>query len=257
MQGTNLRQSVRRSIVTGFALAAGVVATANAQRPVFQWSGRVDNDIQLIFRGNAFLATRIGSDERVSQGASKLTALPAHTGELSLRVLEGRGDVEIKQQPTPESGYTAVIRIHDPGPGMGTYKLDVYWQAAAAGEVVAIVPPIPYPVSSPVLARERAREMARRAALVWSGDVDSELEIVVRPSGVTYETIRGRPPHALQSALNQMPWPNAELAINQIEGRGEAYLVQQPTAENGFTARIRVRDPQPGFGHYVFMALWR
>jgi hypothetical protein len=257
MQGTILRRSVRRSIAAGLALTAGFIGTAQAQRPVFEWSGRVDNDIQLIFRGTNFLATRIGSDERVSQGASKLTALPAHTGELSLRVLEGRGVVEIKQQPTPESGYTAVVRIHDPGPGMGTYKFDVYWQAAAAGEVVALIPPIPYPVNSPILARERFREMARRAALVWSGDVDSELEIVMTPSGVSYETIRGRPPRALQSALNQAPWPNAVLDINQIQGRGEACVIQQPTAENGYTARIRVRDPQPGFGHYVFMALWR
>jgi hypothetical protein len=257
MQGTNLRRSVRRSIAAGLALAGAVAAAANAQRPVFQWSGRVDNDIQLIFRGNAFLATRLGSDERVSQGASKLTALPAHTGELSLRVLEGRGEVEIKQHPTPESGYTAVIRIHDHGPGMGTYRLEVYWQAAAAGEVVAIVPPIAYPVPSPALVRAREREMARRAALVWSGDVDSELEIVLRPSGVTYETIRGRPPRGFQSALNQMTWPNAELCMNQIQGRGEASIIQQPTAENGYTARIRVRDPQPGFGHYVFMAIWR
>ena len=54
-----------------------------------------------------------------------------------------------------------------------------------------------------------------------------------------------------------MPWPAAQLEINQIEGRGEASVIQQPTAENGFTAKVRVRDPQPGFGHYAFMVMWR
>ena len=34
-------------------------------------------------------------------------------------------------------------------------------------------------------------------------------------------------------------------------------VIQQPTAENGYTAVLRVRDPKPGYGHYTFDVNWR
>ena len=248
MRGRILRRGSLSTVVLAAALVAGLATTARAQRRVFEWRGRVDHDEELTIRGNAFVTTRLGSDERVSPGSSALTAIPSETGILSVKVLEGRGEVEVHQQPTSETGYTAVIRIHDPGVGSGAYRLEAYWQPAAAGEVVPISPPSE---------RERERIIANRTALIWSGDVDSELEIIVRPGGITYYTVRGAEPRALQSAISQMPWRNAELDMNQIEGRGEASVIQQPSPENGYTAKIRVRDPQPGFGHYVFMAIWR
>jgi hypothetical protein len=251
------RRSSRRpyfALAVAAALVSGAVGSARAQQRVFDWTGVVDHDVDITIRGNNFLATRIGSDERVSQGKSSLTIMPlTRTGELSLTVLEGRGAVEIAQQPTAESGYTGVIRIHDIGPGSGRYHIAAYWQAAEAGEVVApgelVRSPAPA-VSAPPL-------LSNRTALIWSGDVDSEIEIIIQPGSVTYNTLRGDPPRALQSALSQMPWPTAVLDMNQIEGRGEASVTQQPTADNGFTGKIRVRDPQPGFGHYAFVVMWR
>jgi len=245
-------RSAGRGFLPLVVLATALIAsasTAHAQRRVFEWTGRVDHDVELTIRGGAFVTTRIGSDEHVSRGWSGLTALPAETGELSLKVVEGRGDVEVAQQPTPETGYTAVIRIHDRGNGTDTYRLDAYWQPVAAGEVVRMPP---YESE-----RERRRDIANRTALLWSGDVDSDVEIIIQPTGISYHTVRGSDPRALQSAFSEMPWPAAQLEINQIEGRGEASVIQQPTAENGFTAKVRVRDPQPGFGHYAFMVMWR
>ena len=99
--------------------------------------------------------------------------------------------------------------------------------------------------------------MATVSPSMWSGDVDDNLEILLQPSGVSYRTLRGAAPRGVQSALSRMPRTDAELEINQTEGRGQVVVVQQPTAENGYTARIRVRDPQPGFGHYAFNVTWR
>jgi hypothetical protein len=249
MDGRSSGRRTAATVAMAVALAAGLTTNLHAQQRVFAWTGRVDHDVEITLRGNAFVTTRLGSDERVAHGSSALTALPQETGILTLRVLEGRGLVDVEQQPTSETGYTAVIRIHDAGVGSDLYRIDAYWQPAAAGEVVA-------PVRL-VSERERVREIQNRTALIWTGDVDSELEIILRPEGITYYTVRGAEPRALQSALNQRPWPNAELEINQIEGRGEASITQQPSAENGYTAKLRVRDPQPGFGHYAFMAIWR
>jgi len=41
------------------------------------------------------------------------------------------------------------------------------------------------------------------------------------------------------------------------EGRGDVSITQQPNSSNGYTAIIRVRDPQTGFGHYDFDVNWR
>jgi hypothetical protein len=254
MQSRSSRRAGLASTVLGAVLVASAVGPVHAQRHVFEWRGRVDHDVDITLRGNSFLATRPESDERVPQGSAVLTALPSQSGELTIKLVEGRGAVEVVQNPTSETGYTAVIRIHDTGVGADAYRIDLYWQAVAGGEVAMpgelVSRPSRPAVGPPPL-------LSNRTALIWTGDVDSELEIIIRPGGITYNTVRGEPPRALQSALSQMPWPAAMLDMNQIEGRGEASVIQQPTPENGFTAKIRVRDPQPGFGHYAFMAIWR
>src|SRR5439155_1197050 len=40
-------------------------------------------------------------------------------------------------------------------------------------------------------------------------------------------------------------------------GRGQVDVVQQPTARNGYTAIVRVRDPQGGAGNYRINAFWQ
>jgi len=45
--------------------------------------------------------------------------------------------------------------------------------------------------------------------------------------------------------------------IAQHQGRGTVYVAQQPTAYNGYTAIIRVRDPQGGYGYYDFEVDYR
>jgi hypothetical protein len=50
---------------------------------------------------------------------------------------------------------------------------------------------------------------------------------------------------------------NAQVQVTPREGRGQVEVVQQPTAANRYTTRIRITDPVAGYGHYVFDALWR
>lgn len=263
MNGRTLERGYFLTVVVGVALVIGAATTVQAQRRVFEWSGRVDHDLEITVMGNAFVTTRIGSNERLPRGSSTLINLPRTDGELSLKVVEGRGEVEVAQQPASENGYTAVIRLRDPENGGAPYRIDAFWQPAAAGEV-AYAAPFERPASEVArdAAREAAAEAARerearnRVALMWIGDVDSELEIVIQPSGISYNTVRGSEPRAISSAISRVP-PGATLLLNQIQGRGETSIIQQPTAENGYTAKLRVRDSQQGFGHYVFMVAWQ
>jgi hypothetical protein len=277
MYGTkSRRKSV--SAVIGAALVLVSATTMRAQdRHVFEWTGPVPHDADIIISGGSYLVTRSDSNARAPRGKSTLTAMPSRDGLVSVSVRQGRGLVAVVQQPQRENGFTAVIRILDTLSGTGTYHISANWQAVAAGQVSPFETVSLRQAAGMVSSRferesyrEAAGEVARfenesvrervlasRVALMWSGNVDSELLIVIRPEGVTYETLRGEAPRAIQSAISRMPTPTSILEINQIVGRGEASIKQQPTAENGYTAIIRVRDPQPGFGHYSFMAMWR
>lgn len=91
----------------------------------------------------------------------------------------------------------------------------------------------------------------------WSGDVDDNLAITLRPAGVTYRTLSGKDPRGIQSSLGVIPQNAVQLTVVQNEGRGTVVVVQQPTAQNGYTAVLRVSDPQSGYGHYRFDVNWR
>lgn len=277
MFGSKSRRKSVSAVITGAALVLVSAAAAQAQRHVFEWTGPVAHDADIIISGGSYLVTRSDSNARAPRGKSKLTAMPSRDGVVSVSVEEGRGIVEVVQQPQRENAFTAVIRILDTLSGTGTYRINANWQAVAAGEVSPFEKESLRQAAGMVRfererfgeaggevsrfenesVRERELRLGRRVALMWSGDVDSELLIVIRPEGVTYETVRGEAPRAIQSAISRMPTPTSILEINQIVGRGEASVKQQPTPENGYTAIIRVRDPQPGFGHYNFMAMWR
>jgi hypothetical protein len=240
------RRSSLSSAVIGAALGLSAATAMQAQQRVFEWQGRVEHDADILIAGGSFTVTRADSNLKAPRGESRLTRLPQRDGEIAVNVEEGRGKVQVVQQPQSANGFTAVIRICDPENGAGLYRLNAIWQATAAGEVSPFM-------KEPIT----ARVTPTRVALMWSGDVDSDLKIVIRPQGITYETVRGLPPNAIQSAISEMPSADSYLEINMIVGRGEATIEQQPTPENAFTAIVRVRDPQPGFGHYAFMAMWR
>jgi hypothetical protein len=248
MSESRSRRGGLSSVVCGAALALGAATTAHAQqRQLFQWAGRVDQEVQITINGRTLTTTSIGPSEPGARGSSVITALPRTDGEVSVAVVDGRGEVDVLQQPTSRNGYTAIVRVRDPQGGAGGYRLNAYWQPASAGEV------------GPPFGRGRGygRDYGNRVALMWSGDVDDNLEILLQPSGISYRTLRGASPRAVQSAIRRIPRSDVELEVDQVEGRGQVVVVQQPTAENGYTARIRVRDPQPGFGHYAFNVTWR
>ena len=46
------------------------------------------------------------------------------------------------------------------------------------------------------------------------------------------------------------------VSLEGTEGRGEVRLIQQPRDENGYAARVRIRDHQGGAGDYSFTLLW-
>lgn len=228
------------------ALSAGVASPARAQqRELFTWNGRVDQEIQLTMSGRRLNASNVGPSEPGTRRTNVVAALPRTDGQVSVQLLNGRGTVDVIQQPTAQNGYTTTIRIRDPQGGAGDYRLNAYWQPVAAGEV------------GPPFGRARAMARRGRTALQWSGDVDDNLVLVLRPAGLSYRAVRGRQPMNIQSSFNGLPRNAAMIDVEQVDGRGSVSVVQQPSPDNGYTAMIRVVDPQSGYGHYSFDVRWR
>lgn len=249
------------ALSAAFALCA---AGAGAQaREVFQWSGPVDREVQIVMRGRA-LQTNYETKNDVGFRRTLVTnPLPRIDGEITLRVANGRGTVDVVQQPTAANNYTAIIRVRDAASGSDRYRINAFWQPSSAGEVAgppygrgrgrgrqdAVYPGAGYPSN-------RYPGTTSRVALQWSGEVDDRLNIRLRGSAVEYQTLQGMVPKRMQTTMAALPPSNLRLVVNQTEGRGDVFVAQQPTAANGYTAIIRVSDPQKGYGRYSFTVTW-
>lgn len=100
---------------------------------LFEWNGRVDREIQLVMRGNNVQVERIGSTEPRGGRPRMLGTLPPSDGQVVLQLLQGRGNVNVIQQPSRQNGYTAIVRIEDAQSGADTYRIAAYWQGYANG----------------------------------------------------------------------------------------------------------------------------
>ncbi len=100
----------------------------NADRGALQWSGRVDAVAEIRIRGSRVdYITRSGA--RIEDVRSDLrgAALPRRAVDVIIDRREGRGDIDVVQQPNARNDYTAVIRINDTRGGAGFYDFAARW----------------------------------------------------------------------------------------------------------------------------------
>jgi hypothetical protein len=102
---------------------------ANGQQELFEWAGRVDREIRIqAGRGSAQIIN-MGSNERNNGGRFRsMNLLPSQDGTVTVQVLEGRGQVDVIQQPSRRNGYTTVVRLRDPDGGASRYRIAAYFQ---------------------------------------------------------------------------------------------------------------------------------
>lgn len=131
----------RRGLTAGLVLALGGLSnTAHAGAPpwgytpdrvLFTWVGRVDRELVLSMRGPALREG--GIDGWLPSRARVVAPLPRTNGLVLVRIDDGRGYVDVIEQPNAWNGYTALIRILDPRGGADGYRLTVYWDRDARG----------------------------------------------------------------------------------------------------------------------------
>jgi hypothetical protein len=87
--------------------------------------------------------------------------------------------------------------------------------------------------------------------------VDHTMELYVQGDVVRYR-FEGQAPSDDASELSQ-PLPSAEFARFEMEkesGRGDAIVVEPPSAGNGYTAKMRISDPRGGDDRYHLRLRW-
>jgi hypothetical protein len=264
----SMQRWIQRSIplATIALIGAAPMAVAQAGQEVFRWNGPVDREVQIVIRGSELSTRRIGSNESNRARARVTMQLPRRDGQLIVQTLNGRGDVEVIQQPSSQNGYTAVVRIQDPRSGSDNYQLVGYWESYSNGEIIG-------------RGRGRGRgddrnggiyrdrdnggynngRIGNQSLMHWSGNVDGELEIRIQNGRVDYRTLSGAQPTSIRSNLGtgSMPRSNATVSVSAAQGRGSVNVIQQPSSFNGYTTVIRVRDPQGGYGFYDFDLIWQ
>ena len=100
----------------------------NSRERILEWQGQVDREIRIQVDNRRASVIEMGSNERTRRRVNMQGSIPNRPGNLYVQVLQGRGRVDVIQQPNARNGYTAVIRLRDPDGGAARYRIAAYWE---------------------------------------------------------------------------------------------------------------------------------
>ncbi len=274
-------------LLTSAALAAAPFATAQAvERNLLTWTGRVDREVIIEIRGRDVATRGSGLDASWSPRVTMNQNLPRERGVIRVIRQNGRGDVEVLENPSARNNYTAVVRIRDTRSGADDYRVVVTYEAddvrdfPGNGRGSDHYPgngrgPDNYPGRNrddgpgrgrddyPSRGKDRDRveyDRNRRdaGALRWSGMVDGTAEIRIQGARIDAVAERGNRLRDVRYDVvgANLPRRDVRLEIVRADGRGDVRIVQQPSVWNGYVAIVRIEDRRSGYGDYSFAVRW-
>mgnify|MGYP006927112621 CR=1 FL=1 len=221
-----------------FFILALLIAPAFAAEPQLVWKGEVEGVVMLRIQKKQ--VTAAGEGRVVGRPVFRFAQpLPERRQEVRVEALEGRGSVRILDQPRADNGYSLAVIIEDRQAGSSPYSLAFYWDGDAFADEFDIL---------------RAR---RRETLTWSGRAEDEVIVSCRRSFCEAATTGGTPVQGGRARFTKpLPDRRVTVALLETSGRGDLRLLEQPSESNQYTARVLIRDPQPGSGDYSFKLAW-
>ena len=97
----------------------------------------------------------------------------------------------------------------------------------------------------------------RREVYEWYGVVDREIQIQLRGNRAYVQPMgAGEDRNSRGRMIGGLPQQTGNLVVQRLEGRGEVSVIEQPSARNGYTATLRIRDPRGGAARYRIVAYW-
>ena len=94
--------------------------------------------------------------------------------------------------------------------------------------------------------------------IIWQGSVDDSVAVYVRGWSVWNQDLRGRKVEREYAVVRSpLPYRPTYVYLLRHYGRGRVEVVSQPRYRNGYTATVRIYDPQHGRSDYQFVLGWR
>ena len=123
---------------------------------------------------------------------------------------------------------------------------------------VASMAAVPLAVLS-MSAPASAQGAAQRELFDWRGNVDQEVRVEMQGGRASVIGMGPREMTGYDNArtIAGIPSTNGYVSVQMRQGRGNADVVQQPSAQNGYTTVVRIRDTQSGAGSYDIAAFWQ
>lgn len=91
----------------------------------------------------------------------------------------------------------------------------------------------------------------------WSGVVDDVVRLEIRGRNLTVKTVSGKSYGSGTSSFTSvMPRRNLTVAVEKKEGRGDVFVIQQPSRQNNWTAIIEIRDKDGGAKNHRLEIFW-
>lgn len=119
---------------------------------------------------------------------------------------------------------------------------------------VAAMPLAALTISTPASAQGGQREL-----FDWRGNVDQEIRVQMQGGRASVMAMGPREMTGYDNAraMSGVPASNGYVTVQMRQGRGNADVVEQPSAQNGYTTVVRIRDTQSGAGSYDVAAFWQ
>lgn len=92
----------------------------------------------------------------------------------------------------------------------------------------------------------------------WKGEVDNKVQLVIRGLTLDQRTVEGdEKPAGNHSFTAPLPQQAVTVGVNRREGRNKVSVIQQPTADNNFTAIVEIHDDDGGSRDYLLEIFWQ
>jgi hypothetical protein len=206
----------------------------------FIWEGRVDGIDELTIRQRWVKVEHIRSRPLENVKYDFRTYLPRRAQTVELYKLDGRGDVEIVDQPSSWNDYTLRIRLDDSDDGgADNYRFGLRW---AGGD----------PLDTATNQRPLEGGVIR-----WRGRVDGRDQLVIRGDKIDIRHLEAKPIIGMSHTFSSpLPRRAVTVGLNILDGRGSVRIVEQPNRGNNYAVIIEIEDPKGGADNYEFEIYW-
>ncbi len=228
-------------------------AGRNSGPGALSWSGRVDHEAVVIVQGRAARATTVRGRAVTDERANFTGRLPNAPVEVQLADAEGRGEIQIIEQPGSGNGYTAKVRIFDGEGGDSQYRFTLQWQDGSGSDSGSIFGNVLGGVGSTTAGSGR---LLGGRQIVWRGFVDGRVRVNFQGDRSWVERLAGGAVSNVRADFGSMLPRNSDVDIRKVRGRDDVEVIERPSASNGYRLILEIEDSKSGADEYEIEVTW-